>query len=151
MSLHNLYAQVTKNNKRRALGGLLMVSVLLALACVPAFINLASADPEGDVAINETNFPDPKFRRFITKKFDKDKNGVLSPSERNGKGTRFKKIRYINNSISNLKGIEFFPQIIELNCSKNQISSLDLSRNTNLKILKCSNNQLTTLNLPSTL
>lgn len=83
MSLHNLYAQVTKNNKRRALSGLLMVSVLLALACVPAFINLASADPEGDVAINEVNFPDPNFRSFIRKEFDEDKNGVLSVSEIN--------------------------------------------------------------------
>ena len=143
MSLHNLYAQVTKNNKRRALSGLLMVSVLLALACVPAFINLASADPEGDVAINEVNFPDPNFRSFITKKFDKDKNGVLSPSER----SKIHSLNCSKKNISNLKGIEFFPSITTLDCSKNQISSLDLSRNTNLKRLFCSNNQLSTLNL----
>ena len=147
MSLHNLYAQVTKNNKRRALSGLLMVSVLLALACVPAFINLASADPEGDVAIDETNFPDANFRsfitNFITKKYDKDKDGILSPSER----SKIHSLNCSKKNISNLKGIEFFPSITTLDCSKNQISSLDLSRNTNLKRLFCSNNQLSTLNL----
>ena len=107
MSLHNLYAQVTKNNKRRALSGLLMVSVLLALACVPAFINLASADPEGDVAIDETNFPDANFRSFITKKYDKDKDGILSPSERS-------KIHSLNCSkkiFPTLKALSFFPQL----------------------------------------
>ena len=144
MSLHNLYAQVTKNNKRRALGGLLMVSVLLALACVPAFINLASADPEGDVAINEVNFPDPNFRSFITKEFDEDKNDVLSVSEIN----RITDMHASKKSISSLKGIEFFPKIERLWCTENQLTSLDLSSNNNLDQVWCDHNMLKSIDLP---
>jgi hypothetical protein len=52
-----------------------------------------------------------------------------------------------NLSIQDLTGIETFFNITELNCSNNQLSSLNLLSNTDLLILDCSNNQLTGLDV----
>jgi Leucine-rich repeat (LRR) protein len=50
-----------------------------------------------------------------------------------------------NLNIADLTGIEAFTGLRQLNCSSNQLTSLDLSQNTNLEILNCSFNQLTNL------
>lgn len=50
-------------------------------------------------------------------------------------------------ALTSLRGIEHFQSLKELNCSYNQISELDLSRNTELKFLHCNDNQLTALEL----
>lgn len=52
-----------------------------------------------------------------------------------------------NNSITSLAGIEKFINIRQLDCSINQISSLDLSKNTNLNSVKCQSNQLSGLDI----
>ena len=49
--------------------------------------------------------------------------------------------------ISDLTGIEDFTALESLNCSANQLQSLDVSNNSHLRWLYCSNNQLTTLNI----
>ena len=43
--------------------------------------------------------------------------------------------------------IEFFPNLEKLNCKKNGISSLDISKNTKLTELKCDENKLTSLDV----
>ena len=50
-------------------------------------------------------------------------------------------------SISDLTGIEDFTLLIDLNCSNNQLISLDVSQNIVLKYLECHVNQLTTLDV----
>lgn len=52
-----------------------------------------------------------------------------------------------NANISNLSGIEGFPNLESLKCANNQISSMDLSSLTQLKELFCGSNPLTALNL----
>ena len=49
--------------------------------------------------------------------------------------------------IFDLTGIEDFTALIDLRCSYNQLSSLDLSQNTALTYLNCRNNLLTSLNV----
>jgi len=49
--------------------------------------------------------------------------------------------------IASLEGIEDFTALSVLNCDRNNLSSLDLSSNTNLTELVCYNNDLTNLNL----
>ena len=49
--------------------------------------------------------------------------------------------------ISDLKGIEAFPNLTELDCGNNSIQKLDLRQNPMLKTLKCNKNQLTQLDL----
>jgi uncharacterized repeat protein (TIGR01451 family) len=49
--------------------------------------------------------------------------------------------------IGNLQGIKAFKNIKDLDCSNNQLTTLDLTGLDSLKDLDCSNNQLTTLDL----
>lgn len=56
-------------------------------------------------------------------------------------------IDLLNMGIQDLTGIEAFVNITELDCSENQLTSLDVSANTELKKLYCYDNQLESLNL----
>ncbi len=49
--------------------------------------------------------------------------------------------------IQDLTGIEVFTALTELNCGRNQLTSLDLSQNTALTYFGCSHNQLTSLDV----
>lgn len=118
---------------------LLLFCLMLSAVLLPARTHAA----DGDVAINETTFPDANFRSYVSENFDADKNGVLSQSER-------KNVTSINvkeKNISKLDGVEYFPNLKTLDCSKNQLTSLDVSKNTALTQLKCYVNQLTTLDV----
>lgn len=57
------------------------------------------------------------------------------------------KISVSNQGIKTLKGIEYFTGLKTLFCTKNQLTSLDLNKNTALNSLYCSDNQLTSLNI----
>jgi len=52
-----------------------------------------------------------------------------------------------NLGISDLTGIEAFTSIIQLICSNNQLTNLNVFNNTSLFFLDCSNNQLTSLDV----
>ena len=49
-----------------------------------------------------------------------------------------------------MEGIQYFPNLVTLDCSKNQLTSLNLSSNSKLGYLDCGKNQLTQLTLPNT-
>lgn len=95
----------------------------------------------GFVRINETNFPDVNFREYVLT-LDTDGDGSLSEEEINA----VTEINVSSSNISNLDGIEFFTALTYLNCNNNQLTSLDLSKNTALKKLSCySNPSLTSI------
>ena len=52
-----------------------------------------------------------------------------------------------NQNILDMTGIENFIYLIDLDCSNNQISNIDVSNNTALTYLTCRNNQLTSLDV----
>ena len=56
-------------------------------------------------------------------------------------------IGVFNKEIHDIRGIEAFTALIGLNCQQNELTSIDLSRNTALETLDCSFNQLTSLDL----
>jgi len=95
------------------------------------------------IAIDETNFPDENFRNLLLSWYE-GADGVLTDRE-----IALAKYLIVNNkNIRSLKGIEFFTALTELNCSFNQLTELDLSKNTALKYLDCSENySFTTLDL----
>jgi len=101
----------------------------------------------GSVAINETNFPDEGFREYIKRSFDKDRDNVLSESER-GAVTGID-VDYKN--ISSLKGIEYFTVLEYLSCYNNALTSLDVSKNTTLTTLVCDGNALSSLDISKNL
>ena len=129
-----------KNSIRKRVGSLLLALALL-FVLVPACALPAAAD-FADVPIDAEYFPDEIFRAYVSN-FDDDGDGVLCNEEREF----VFELECSNQSISDLTGVAYFPHLEDLDCSYNQLTSLDLSRNTNLVNLDCRNNQLTSLNL----
>ena len=117
-----------------------LLAVVLVLSGIPAFTTEVRA--AGNVAINSTNFPDAKFRAYVSENFDLDGSGSLDADEL---GIDYLDVRSLG--ISKLKGIEHFTELACLICYGNSISSLDLSKNTKLTELYCWSNKLTSLNL----
>ena len=54
-------------------------------------------------------------------------------------------------NINSLEGIEFFTNLETLYCDYNNLTSLDISKNTKLKFLECTLNQLTSLDVSNNL
>ena len=94
------------------------------------------------ITINSANFPDVNFRNWLHNQ-NYAADGVLTEEEITG--VTEMELYYTN--IQNLKGIEYFTALTSLDCSGNQLTELDLSKNTRLKILNCSDNQLHSLNV----
>ena len=111
-------------------------SFLFILMLLPM---LASAE---DVKINETTFPDTNFRNWVVSQ-DYGADGVLT-NEELGNVTSLDISRL---EIYDLKGIEYFVALKDLNCMTNKLTTLDLSKNTALEKLECRGNRLTTINL----
>ena len=118
-----------------------LLSILL-LCCMVLTLLPTAAFAAGDVAINDTNFPDEKFREYVKTEFDKDNNDSLSADEI----AAVKDIRPTHRDISSLTGVEHFTNLERLNVQDNEkLTTLDLSKNTALVSLLCSNTNLTSL------
>ena len=128
-----------KHRFTRALA--LLLTLALFCAVLPRVSLPAAAD--GDVLINEENFPDENFRAYVRDNFDSDGNGVLSQAELEN----VTQIYCSYCSISSLKGIEYFTALEVLRCYDNHLTALDVSKNTALEDLFCYSNQLTALDV----
>lgn len=93
--------------------------------------------------INEANFPDANFRSYISSAIDVNGDGWLSREEMMVVG----RIDVHNSEIKSLKGIENFTELNWLTCYKNELTELDLSKNTKLQKVSCHSNKLTSLNV----
>ena len=117
------------------------------------FISIAffwgfSTGVSANVEINETTFPDESFRNWVlAQSYGQD--GVLTDEEI--AGVTFVNVLAQNiiakGDIKSLKGIEYFTAMTKLNCERNELTELDLSKNTALQILQCGSNHLTELDL----
>ena len=97
---------------------------------------------ETSLPINEKNFPDANFRKYIKGNIAGGRD-VLTVEEQR----KVETIEVEGKNISSLRGIEAFPNLTELKCGNNSIQKLDLRQNPKLKTLKCNKNQLTQLDL----
>ena len=112
-------------------------SLLLSLL---ALLPLSTA--WASVEINETNFPDESFRNYLlSQSYGSD--GVLTDEEIQS----VKSMSVQWSEINSLQGIEFFTALEWLDCRFNQLTSLDVSKNTALEWLDCRFNQLTSLDV----
>ena len=132
----------------------ILIGVFAAATCFSLLVNLPEAttvvNADGSVAINDTNFPDQYFREYVLKHLDNLHDGVLDSFEiQNVKTISVQNITYSSNNkmIKDLTGIEYFTNLETLDCSSNEITSLDLSNNTKLENLDCWDNHLTYLNV----
>ena len=144
--------------RKRALSILLILVLALSVLPVGAFA-------AHSVDIDEVNFPDPVFRQYVLDNLDtKIKDGILNAFELND-------ATWVNVSglgIKDLTGIEKLyalktldcsgndltalnvsknTELQELYCYFNSIKSLDVSKNTQLQTLRCQSNKLTSLDL----
>ncbi len=114
-----------------------------------------------DVEINAEHFPDDAFRAYVAENFDSDGDGILSGLERgcvnviDVTGTVDRSVSWEKNDftydvfpkVSDLTGIEYFPELLRLNCSYNKLKTLDVTKNPKLSILESNGNDITTLDL----
>ena len=94
--------------------------------------------PGSDAIYINTNFPDGNFKSWVKSNCDKDGDGYLSTKEI----AAVTEIDVRSKSITNLKGIEYFTALTILNCSNNQLTALDVSKNTSLRLIECYKNKL---------
>ena len=120
----------------------------------PLTINRSKIKPMEVLIFTELSWvpiPDKNFRSYLLNKCDKNKDGYISFSEVddwNHSAAKKKEYFYLGHKgIQSLDGIEFFVALKGLSCYDNQLTSLDLSKNTALKELSCYGNQLTSLDL----
>lgn len=123
--------------------------VALVRAIVMGIVLLMPAHGMAQVAINETNFPDAKFRHFVDS--ISGNTHVLSQKTIDATttfGTRLEKY-----GVSDLTGLKYFTNLTTLDCQKNpKLTSIDLSGNTKLQIIytqKCNITSLDFSNNPA--
>ena len=104
----------------------------------------ADAAKVADLAVSSTNFPDAKFRKYVLDNLDTNGDKKLSDTEIKA----VTKLDVSGLGIANLKGVEKFTALTELNASGNKLKTVDVTKNTKLTYLNLSKNSLSgTLNL----
>lgn len=89
------------------------------------------------------HIPDPSFRQYCLEQFDSDQDGRISYEE----AADAEVIVCSHRGICSLEGIQYFTSLKVLECNENQLTSIDLSGNTQLERLSCRDNKLTSLEL----
>ena len=98
---------------------------------------------ERGVKIDSNSFPDSTFRSIVLENYDKDGNQYLSNDE-----IADVWIMDLGNfGLSSIKGIEYFNDLMFLDCSGNDLTQIDVSQNTALVELSCDYNRLTALDV----
>ena len=88
------------------------------------------------IPINNETFPDEAFRAYVSENVDVSHNGNLNEGEINSVTT----MDVSGLGIRSLQGMEYFTALESLDCSDNELTSLDLSANMQLQSLNAENN-----------
>lgn len=117
---------------------LLNICLLLLFTGTPA--------PKAPSAENWVEIPDEKFLAYLKEKIPAAFSGNKM-NTRSAEVLRLNRINVLNRKITDFKGIEYFENLEEFNCTYNLAETLDLSKNKKLKYLVCWENRLTALDL----
>ena len=145
MNLHKFIRRICAAAVAAALTLSLCTPVLAegAAALPAAEPGTSQLDETGDVRIDLAHFPDENFRDRVAFYCGKDDGDALSQAELDGVTEL-----YVDHAkIKDLTGIELFPNLKKLDCKYNNLTRLDVSKNTKLTVLYCESNQLTSLDL----
>ena len=145
MNLHKFIRRICAAAVAAALTLSLCTPVLAegAAALPAAEPGTSQRDETGGIPIDSTHFPDDNFIAYVELDCDKDHDGTLSQDELNGVTELIIDHAYIKD----LTGIELFPNLEKLDCKTNNLTRLDVSKNTKLTVLYCESNHLTSLDL----
>ena len=106
--------------------------------------NYEGCDPNiKAVVLNAENFPDANFRKALALRLRISEGDEITEE----KIAATTSLNVYNEKVADLTGIEYFTELTELHCYDNQLTSLDVSKNTALTRLDCYNNQLTSLDV----
>lgn len=89
------------------------------------------------------DIPDANFKAALVAKFDKDGDGEISREEADA----VEAISVMNKGIKSVDGIQNFKNLCHLDCSFNELSSIDLSHNPNLDLLSIAHNSFSSIDL----
>ena len=124
----------------------------LGIATMMLTVPVTNVNATSEIPINAKTFPDKIFRdEYVSKYFDKDKNGKLSEQE-------IEEITDIAISpgiwdpgffekIKDLTGIEYFTKLTSITINDTCLTKLDVSKNTALTELNLAGNYLTKLDV----
>lgn len=108
-----------------------MKKLVLILACLSGIANAQIV-----------SIPDPNFKAVLLFKYDFNHDNQIQNSEIDTVQT----LNVSSMSISDLTGIEAFTNLVLLGCSNNQLTTINITQNTQLSRLVCMNNLLSTVN-----
>ncbi len=111
-------------------------SVVLALVMALAAVPQAAIAAPGDVI----SFPDANFEAAVRVVIGKPTGAITK-----GDVAEVTELDVSERNIADLAGIEHFTDLKWLDCTDNQLTALDVSKNTALTVFGCGGNQLTTL------
>ena len=94
-----------------------------------------------------TNFPDSNFRARVEEFMRVPPGGTFTAEQAANQPWSLLCNYNWNRRISSLKGIEYFTSLKVLDCSSNDLTTLDVSKNTALTSLSCGSNKLTALDI----
>lgn len=115
----------------------------VGLAAVILIVSATGVKAMENVDVNAKNFPDKIFREYICDYVDTDQNGILDETEI----AKTTKMDVSYKDIKDLKGIQYFTNLEVLYCEGNELTRLNVSKNTKLTRLDCDDNQLTKLDV----
>ena len=120
-----------------------LLAVILSVFMIGAVFPAAAhaAPPSGSVVIDETTFPDENFRNFVKNHYGA--GGILTETQI----ANVKTMDVSCQNICNLKGIEYFTYLENLNCEFNKLATLDVKGCIRLNSLNCYGNELTSLDV----
>ena len=118
----------------------LALSLVLGMTAGMVFTSGAEST---SIPLDSSTFPDPAFLSWVQQK-DTDGDGFLSQSERDAVA----EMDLRKKGIQDLSGLEWFDRLEKLNCSENDLSSLELDDFPALTSLTCNENpRLSSLDL----
>lgn len=126
-----------------------IILFVLTIFSTASVVNAA----ETKIKIDKNHFPNTYFRYYVGMEWDKNFDGYLSSEERKavtvidvGEYSLYQ-MEYEFPAVTTLKGIEYFPNLTELDCSASKLENLNVSKNKKLRVLKCYGNAISKLNL----
>ena len=138
--------KIEEENMKKLVAKLLVASVVLSGVpfshSVSAEVPISGILQNGNIEINETNFPDPVVRQKVTA-FDTDGDHMLSIQEREAVTSIFWQYA----EIRDVTGLSYFPNVEYVDLSGNYIENMNTSNWLKLKTLYLMNNQLTTMDV----
>ena len=120
--------------------------VFSSFVCGTKKASAANLEDINPVVVDETTFPDPAFRTYVSEEFDKDHDGTLSVDEI----VLARNIWADGLGIKSLKGIEYLVELRGLYASHNELTELDLSGNQEITGVWVAYNNFTSLDFRST-